>query len=61
MSLTQILQDSAYRLTKFKAARIAALEAGITCKQTEIASTRYVIEQDETAGLAYLVRENSTE
>jgi type I restriction enzyme M protein len=42
MSLTQILQDSAYRLTQFKPARIAALEAGITWKQTEKASTPYV-------------------
>jgi hypothetical protein len=43
MSLTQILQDSAYRLTQFKPARIAALEAGITWKQAEKANTPYVI------------------
>ena len=61
MSLTQILQDSAYRLTQFKPARIAALEAGITWKQTENASTPSVIEQDEAVGMAYLARENSTE
>jgi hypothetical protein len=42
MSLAKILQDSAYRLTQFKPARIAALEAGITWKQTEKASTPYV-------------------
>jgi type I restriction enzyme M protein len=42
MSLTQILQDSAYRLTQFKPARIAALEAGITWKSTEKASIPYV-------------------
>jgi type I restriction enzyme M protein len=42
MSLNKILQDSAYRLTQFKPARIAALEAGITWKQTEKASIPYV-------------------
>lgn len=57
MSLTQILQDSAYRLTQFKPARITALEACITWKQTEKASTPYVIEQDEAAGMEYLARE----
>jgi hypothetical protein len=43
MSLTHILQDSAYRLTQFKPARIAALEIAI--------------EQDEAAGMAYLAHE----
>lgn len=40
MNLSDLLKDSAYKLTRFKPTQIAALEVAI--------------EQDEAAGLAYL-------
>jgi len=42
MNLSDLLKDSAYKLTQFKPAQIAALEAGITLKTTDKASTPYV-------------------
>ena len=42
MNLAELLKDSAYKLTQFKPAQIAALEAGITLKKTDKASTPYV-------------------
>ncbi|PKO60662.1 MAG: restriction endonuclease subunit R, partial [Betaproteobacteria bacterium HGW-Betaproteobacteria-18] len=42
MNLSDLLKDSAYKLTQFKAAQIAALEAGITLKTTDKATTPYV-------------------
>lgn len=42
MSLIQILQDSAYKLTQFKPAQIAALESRITMKVTGKGLTPYV-------------------
>lgn len=49
MTLSELLKDSAYKLTQFKPAQIAALEAAK--RAVEIA-----IEQDEAAGMAYLAR-----
>jgi type I restriction enzyme M protein len=42
MTLAELLKDSAYKLTQFKPEQIAALEASITLKVTEKASTPYV-------------------
>lgn len=42
MNLSDILKDSAYKLTQFKPTQIAALEAGITLKTTDKATTPYV-------------------
>lgn len=42
MNLSELLKDSAYKLTQFKPAQIAALEASITLKDTAKASTPYV-------------------
>ena len=42
MNLSDLLKDSAYKLTKFKPAQIAALEASITRKTTDKATTPYV-------------------
>lgn len=43
MNLAELLKDSAYRLTQFKPSQIAALEAGITQKDTGKALSLYVI------------------
>lgn len=42
MYLAELLKDSAYKLTQFKPAQITALEAGITLKTTDKATTPYV-------------------
>ncbi len=42
MNLSELLKDSAYKLTQFKPAQIAALEASITLKDSAKASTPYV-------------------
>jgi hypothetical protein len=42
MNLAELLKDSAYRLTQFKPAQIAALEASIALKDTAKAPTPYV-------------------
>ena len=42
MKLAELLKDSAYKLTQFKPAQIAALEARITLKTTDKATTPYV-------------------
>lgn len=42
MNLAELLKDSAYKLTQFKPAQIAALEASITLKETAKALTPYV-------------------
>jgi len=39
MNLSDLLKDSAYKLTQFNPAQIAALEAGITLKTTDKATT----------------------
>ena len=78
MNLAGLLKDSAYRLSKFKPARIAALLAGMPTQQKiatlaqqsftlkaqnerllQVAkrAVEIAIEQNETAGMAYLARE----
>ena len=42
MTLAELLKDSAYKLTQFKPEQIADLEASISLKVTEKASTPYV-------------------
>ena len=42
MKLAELLKDSAYKLTQFKPAQIAALEADITLKTTDKTSMPYV-------------------
>ena len=42
MKLSDLLKDSAYKLPQFKPAQIAALEAAITLKTTDKATTPYV-------------------
>lgn len=42
MNLAELLKDSAYRLTQFKLSQIAALEAGITQKDTGKTLSLYV-------------------
>ena len=42
MNLSDLLKDSAYKLSQFKPAQIAALEAGMTLKTTDKATTPYV-------------------
>jgi len=42
MKLSDLLKDSAYKLTQFKLGQIAALEAAITLKTTDKATTPYV-------------------
>lgn len=42
ISLAELLKDSAYKLTQFKAAQILALESNITMKETEKNSVPYV-------------------
>jgi len=42
MNLSDLLKESAYKLTQFKPAQIAALEAGISLKTTDKATTPYV-------------------
>ncbi len=43
ITLAELLRDSAYKLTQFKSAQIAALESSITMKNTEKSSVPYVI------------------
>lgn len=69
MSLTQILQDSAYRLTQFKIARIAAQAAStpyVTClvrgeqvKLTPEEAVRQLYVMVLKDELGYLARETS--
>ncbi len=68
INLSELLRDSAYKLTQFKAAQIQALEASISMKDTGKNSVPYVtcllavakravemaIEQDEAAAMTYL-------
>lgn len=42
MTLTELIKDSAYKLSQFKPAQIAALEASITLKDTAKTPTPYV-------------------
>ncbi len=42
MNLSDLLKDSAYKLNQFKPAQIAALQASITLKTTDKATTLYV-------------------
>jgi len=42
MNLSDLLKDSAYKLSQFKPAQIAALEASMTLKTTDKATTPYV-------------------
>ena len=51
MNLSDLLKDRAYKLTQFKPAQMAALDAK---RAVEIA-----IEQDVAAGMAYLAWETS--
>jgi type I restriction enzyme M protein len=42
MNLSELLKDSAYKLTQFKPEQIAALQTSITLKTTDKATTPYV-------------------
>ena len=42
IKLSDLLRDSAYKLTQFKPAQIKALEASITVKETGKSATPYV-------------------